>query len=234
MRKTWETIREVIGKKKHRENIPAFFKQNGNTITGALEIAEGFNSFFAGIGPELADSITPSNINFDSFLSPGIDEEFIFKRITPESLTEIVGKLKTKNSAGRDNISTKLLKHILPSIINPLCHLFNLSLQSGYVPTQLKTAKVVPVFKSGDKHNFTNYRPISLLSSFSKLLEKIVAFQMTGFLNKHKILYKHQYGFRKGHNTSHPVIHFLDKIYNSLNKNNPEYTLGLPGPKKGI
>ena len=92
---------------------------------------------------------------------------------------------------------------------------------------QLKSAKVVPIFKSGDKHNFTNYRPISLLSSFSKLLEKIVARQVSGFLNKHKLLYEHQYGFRKIHNTSHPIIHFLDKIYSSLNKNNPEYTLSI-------
>ena len=116
---------------------------------------------------------------------------------------------------------------ILPTITTPLCHLFNLSLQTGYVPDQLKSAKVVPVFKSGDKHNFTNYRPISLLSSFAKLLEKIVAHQVLGFLHKNNILFKHQYGFRKSHNTTHPIIHFLDKIYNGLNSNNPEYTLGI-------
>ena len=92
---------------------------------------------------------------------------------------------------------------------------------------QLKTAKVVPIFKSGDFHSFTNYRPISLLSSLSKLLEKIVAKQMVGYLNKHKILYEHQYGFRKGHSTIHPVLQLLDKILFSLNKPNPEYSLGI-------
>ena len=141
---TWE----VIGTKKHRENIPEFVKQNGNTITGALEIAEGFNSFFAGISPELAGSITitPSNINLESFLGPETEEDFIFAHVTPETLNKIEGKLKTKNSSGNDNnISTKLI--ILPSIINPLCYMFNLSLQTGYVPTQFKTAKVVPIFK---------------------------------------------------------------------------------------
>ena len=95
MGRTWE----VIGTKKHRENIPEFVKQNGNTITGALEIAEGFNSFFAGISPELAGSITitPSNINFESFIGPETGEDFIFARVTPETLNKIVGKLKTKN-----------------------------------------------------------------------------------------------------------------------------------------
>ena len=105
--------------------------------------------------------------------------------------------------------------------------MFNLSFQTGYLPIQLKTAKVVPIFKSGDKHSFTNYRPISLLSSLSKLIEKIMAKQMVGYLNKHKLLYKYQYGFRKGHSTIHPVLQFLDKILLSLNKPNPEYTLGI-------
>ena len=125
-------------------------------------------------------------IDFHSFLGPQIDERFIFSTVTHDTLLKIVTKLKLKNSAGPDNISTKVLKLILPTISLPLCHLFNLSLQTGFVPHQLKTAKVVPVFKSGDKHNFTNYRPISLLSSFAKLLEKIVAHQVIGFL--HKIL----------------------------------------------
>ena len=133
---TWE----VIGTKKHRENIPEFVKQNGNTITGALE---GFKSFFAGIGPELDGSITrpitPSNINFESFLGPETEEDFIFAN---------VGKLRTKNSSGNDNnISTKLI--ILPSIINPLCYMSNLSLQTWFVPTQFKTAKVVSIFSQG-------------------------------------------------------------------------------------
>ena len=82
-------------------------------ITGALEIAEGFKSFFAGIGTELAGSITitPSNVNFESFLGPETEEDFIFTLVTPETLNKIVGKLKTVQfSSGNDNnISTKLL-----------------------------------------------------------------------------------------------------------------------------
>lgn len=135
--------------------------------------------------------------------------------------------MKGKSSAGADHISSKLLKKILPINISPVCHLFNLSLQTGYIPSQLKLAKVIPIYKSSDKHLFTNYRPISLLSSFSKLLEKVVANQLFAFLNKFKLLYAHQYGFRKAHSTSHPIIHFLKKIYESLEKKEPEYTLTI-------
>ena len=123
--------------------------------------------------------------------------------------------------------STKLLKIIAPMIIGPLHHLINLSLETGFVPREFKIAKVVPVFKSGDKHDYNNYRPISLLSSFSKLMEKVVARQIIGFLNFHNLLYKHQYGFRANHNCSHPVLHFSDKIYKALNQKPSLATLSV-------
>ena len=103
-------------------------------------------------------------------------------------------------------------------IITPLHYLINLSLETGFVPKELKIAKIVPVFKEGNRHDFNNYRPISLLSSFSKLLEKIVAKQLLRFLHIHDIIYKHQYGFRAGHCTSHPVLHLSEKIYSALNQ----------------
>ena len=135
--------------------------------------------------------------------------------------------MKPKLSSGTEFISNKLLKHIAPIIIGPLHYLINLSLESGYIPRELKIAKIVPVFKDGDCHSYTNYRPISLLNSFSKLLEKIVARQLIGFLDAHNIIYKHQYGFRAKHNTSHPVLHFAEKMYNALNQNSPEKTLAI-------
>ena len=142
-------------------------------------------------------------------------------------MLDIASKIKSKNSCGPDNISSRLLKEILPIIADPLCYLFNLSFQTGFIPPRFKLAKVVPVYKSGDRHLFTNYRPISLLSSLSKLLEKIVAKQMYAFLYINNILYEHQYGFRKSHSTMHAVIQFLHNIHGALNKNVPEYSLGI-------
>ena len=95
------------------------------------------------------------------------------------------------------------------------------------IPREFKIAKIVPVYKDGDCHDFNNYRPISLLSSFSKLLEKIVAKQLVRFLHVNDIIYKHQYGFRAKHNTSHPVLHFSDQIYNSLNQKPSAKTLAI-------
>ena len=104
--------------------------------------------------------------------------------------------LKPKISSGADYISTKLLKEIAPVIITPLHYLINISLETGFVPAELKLAKIVPVFKDGNCHEYTNYRPISLLSSFSKLLEKVVSRQLIRFLHLNEIIYKHQCGFK--------------------------------------
>jgi len=93
----------------------------------------------------------------------------VFANTTPNIINDALSKLKNKNSSGPDNISTNPLKSIMPSIMGPICHLFNMLFKNGYIPTILKTGKIGPVFKTGESDKFTNYRPISLLSSFSKL-----------------------------------------------------------------
>ena len=90
---------------------------------------------------------------------------------------------------------------------------------------QFKIAKVIPIFKAGDKSQMDNYRPISLLSSFSKIMEKIVAARLIEFLDNNDILSRWQFGFRSGHSTTHPMVHFLNKISDSLNKK--EHTISI-------
>ena len=86
---------------------------------------------------------------------------------------------------------------------------------------------IIPIFKTKQKDKFNNYRPISILPALSKLLEKIAATQMFTYLNKFEIFYQHQYGFRPQHNTNQPLLHQMNKIYENLNKPQPEFTLGI-------
>ena len=123
MRKTWETIKNVTNTHKRGESIPNFFRQNGEIIAGTAEIAEGFNTFFAGIGPKLASEIPESNKDFTEFMGPSSPDIFLFNTVTPEILSSIASKLKPKNSTGPDRISTKLMKEIIPVILSPLCHI---------------------------------------------------------------------------------------------------------------
>ena len=92
------------------------------------------------------------------------------------------------------------------------------SLATGIVPLQLKIAKIVPVFKSGNTAVMDNYRPIALLSNFSKILEKVVCLRLYSFLDSNNILSGSQFGFRQGHSTTHPMVHFLNYISNAFEK----------------
>ena len=175
----------------------------------------------------MASKIVPSDTNYESFLTNRNPSSFQFHRIPEIDILEICRQLKPKLSSGADFISTKLLKEIAPLIITPLHYLINLSLETGYVPKEFKVAKIVPVFKEGDCHDFNNYRPIYLLSSFSKLMEQIVSKQILRFLHINDILYKHQYGFRARHTTSHPVLHLSEEIYKSLNQKSSVKTLAI-------
>ena len=128
-----------------------------------------------------------------------------------------ITNLKASTSEGYDNVSTKLLKQTVKEVATPLAHIVNLSLYHGIFPNDM-IAKIVPIFKNGNPKLFNNYRPISILPAFSKILEKIVCNRLLHFLESKNILYKHQYGFRKNHNTIHPVIHLLKDIANANDK----------------
>jgi hypothetical protein len=93
------------------------------------------------------------------------------KFVSSKEVEKIIKSLKTKNSSGYDGISTKLLKISSCFISSPLIYICNKSLSSGIFPDRLKYAMVKPLFKKGDRANISNYRPISLLSSFAKVIE---------------------------------------------------------------
>ena len=93
------------------------------------------------------------------------------------------------------------MKSYFGSLSKPLLHTFRLSLEQGIFLDDLKTAKVTPIFKVGDKNNFFNYRPISTLSSFSKTLEKIMCKRLFNHLSQHDLLYQKQFDFQQGHST---------------------------------
>ena len=116
-----------------------------------------------------------------------------------------------------DGMSLKLIKIIISDINIPLSHIFNLSFDQGVFPEKLKECRTVPVFKSGDPKLCDNYRPISLVNTISKILEKIVAINLTNHLQINNLLYKHQHGFQKGKSTEHNLIHVVNFIAKALN-----------------
>ena len=110
-------------------------------------------------------------------------------------------------------------------IAEPLSELINKSFLTGSFPDRLKIAKVCPVFKNGDKRLFSNYRPISILPSFSKIYEKVVSRSLVSFLEAGNILVENQYGFRQGRSTYMAIIEMLDKISAAID--NGEYPIAI-------
>ena len=108
------------------------------------------------------------------------------------------------------------MKMLTKVYIKPLTYLINISIKQGIFPEELKMAKVIPIYKSDDKQLIQNYRPISVISYFSKVFEKIMYNHVIDFLEHNNILYDFQFGFRKHHSANHAIITMVEKVSNGL------------------
>ena len=133
--------------------------------------------------------------------------------------------LKINKSPGHDGVSFNVIKKCFGELCEPLKYLFNLSIVKGIFPDDLKIAKVTPIYKADNSSNISNYRPISVLPCFSKMLERIMYNRLQKYLKHQNILYNKQFGFRTGHFTEHAIAQLVDQIYKAFEKN--EYTLGV-------
>ena len=193
-------------------------------VSNKAEIAQGFNEYFSKIGPSLSAKIkAKTDINPPQFgplhFLPMSDSTFTFDPVSSETILQIVEKLKDKKSAGVDGISNHLLKRTAECMIKPLYKLVNRSLLSGIFPKQMKVAMVIPLYKgvdAGSRHQYTNYRPIAILNSISKVLEKVVEGKLRSYLDYHDLFSPCQYGFRTKRSTSQAMLDLLNYAHDSM------------------
>ena len=140
------------------------------------------------------------------------------KPIIEDEIIKIIGKFDKNKSAGHDGIGNLIVKRVANEIARPLSAIFNLSLTTGIFPDQLKVAKVILIYKKDDNEIFSNYRPVSVLPCFSKILERLVFNRCIEFIDNNKILNHKQYGFRKNHSTYMAIMQLVDKINNAVEK----------------
>ena len=157
------------------------------TFTDNVEIANAFNKHFSNAAVKLAKIYLILILTFPiSFLE----------------LKRLIAEIKPKLSTGFDQIPPIVLRYLSDDALHALSYIFNLSFLQGKFPDAFKKTNIVPIFKKSDSKNLSNYQPISLLSSFSKLLEKITYKRLYNFLKCYNILNAEQFGFRPGHATS--------------------------------
>ena len=136
----------------------------------------------------------------ESFLKNKIMESIFLAPVQEDEIIKIFINIKN-GAAGWDGFRADIFKKIKHFIAPSVMHICNLSFTLGYVPTEMKLANVVPIYKSGDNMLFTNYRQISVLPHLSKVLERLMYTRLLNFLNKQKMLYDHQFGFRNSYST---------------------------------
>jgi len=221
IRRTWQTINNLIGKTSTKSTLAQVFKTDQGIVSDPHKIANEFNMYFSTIGHKLACDISASNKTAVQYLHTNSrrNQHSIFLTPTNEDeILKIIGSLKNKKSFGHDGISTISIKSISNSIAYPLSILINKSIETGKVPETYKLAKVIPIHKNKTKDQFSNYRPISLLPVFSKILEKAMHCRMQHFLEHHDLLYSNQYGFRRKHSTIDAITRFTTDTVRALDK----------------
>ena len=176
---TWKVLNEILNRNKGTRGLPSLFRADSHEISDPKEIANLFCKYFTNIGPNLASKIPASEKLHSSFLPPKLVNS-IFLEVASEE--EICGTCRSATAAGHDSIPMNLIKDSIDKMIFPITSIINLSITSGIVPNQLKIARVIPLFKSGEQDIFTNYRPVSVLPAFSKILERVMYNRLLKFL----------------------------------------------------
>lgn len=227
-RKVWRFVNNMQNNADKKHPNPVSILQIGNKqISNPTEIAECFNNYFTNVGQNLASHIPPSDFSFTHYLTKDrrVPNSCVFLPTCPQEIISIVSHMSGSDSSSFDEISTNFVKQIIIQIAHPLSELANSCFCTGKFPQNMKIAKVCPIYKSGSKNEMANYRPISILPTFSKILEKAIATRLTSFIEKEKILSESQYGFRKNHSTFMPIMKLHEKITQAID--NQEYCIGI-------
>ena len=216
LRKTWCGIKNIIQIKNNNGNSPSCLLDKGISITNPSEIASIFNSYFSSIGKTLQSKITSSYLNFTKYLKNPNIHDFLVLPICSTEVSKLISNMKIGKASGPNSIPSSVLKNLKNEISKPLSILFNLSFSTGVFPNILKTSSVLPLFKKGSKLDCGNYRPISLLSNISKLLERLMYKRFYNFLNVYNCISELQFGFRSQHSTSHTLVSITEKIREAI------------------
>ena len=213
LKKTWNLINSILGRKRSNKVL---------TFTN-VDATHNFNSYFVNIANDLivrtyGNNFDVSDRKFDKFMYERQNVELTDFNITTKEVENIISNLN--NSKGT-YFAPRILKLISPILSPVLTKLFNCCVKEGYFPKELKIAKVIPLYKNkGSINDISNYRPISMLSVFSKIFEKLIHNEVSNFFDSHNLFSSSQYGFRQKHSTVHALINAVSNLQESIDEGN--------------
>ena len=144
------------------------------------------------------------------------DSSFFFNPVSPSDIVLEIMTTPINKVYGLYSFPTRILRSAEHIISQPLFLLINKSLENGVYPSKVKLAKVIPIYKSDDESDPSNYRPISLLSVFDRFFENMMYYHLKSFLEQHNILHNSQYGFRKKRSTEHALLDIINQIETNM------------------
>ena len=226
MKNLWTGIKSIINTKS-KNSFQSIFQltHNGEIIQDPQKMANVFNNFFVSVSSQVCSEIPRTKKSPLDYLKNRSMNSFFISPVTHSEIEDIIIALKNGKSTGPFSIPVKLLKLVKSDISRPLACIFNESITLGIFPDKLKCAKVIPIHKKGAYNNPSNYRPISLLSVFGKLFEKLMFKRLYEYLDSLNTFYHMQFGFRERHSTNHALISMTESIKNTID--NGSYGCGV-------
>ena len=227
MKNTWAGINSLINNKKRDfKRISSIIHPVSKVPTNDCnEISNIFNDFFSSVGPNLASKLPSTNREFTDYMSGNFDKSFFFNPVMASEIETEILSISLNKAHGLYSCPTRILRSVRHILSKPLADIMNKSVSQGVYPSKLKHAKVIPVYKSDDETDPGNYRPISLLSNFNRIFEKVMFKRLKVFLDQNDILFRSQYGFRDKYSTQHVILDIVNTIQSNMDKK--LYTCGI-------
>ena len=223
IKKTWSVIKQLLAKKSKANSVKSLIV-NDTEITESSEIAEHFNNYFTEIAQTLDNQLpTTDQSPYLTVINNNLSSAF-FRPTTTLEINNIIINLKNKSSK-LNEMPVWLFKDLRSVLAEPISKLINSSISSGVFPDCLKCARVVPIYKKGETTNMSNYRPIAILPTLSKIFEKTISTRLLNFLEKSNIIIPRQFGFLRGRSTADSFLSLMEYIYEGLN--NKKHSIGI-------
>ena len=213
----WHILKEILNKKKNTPSCSCFHVKN--KITNNKEkIANGFNSIFINVGPNLAKNIPSDPRSPKMCMTRNLYSIVLLAVDTNEMISICIIKNLINDSPGCDAVAADVKASYMSysSFLEPLMHILNFSITNGIFPIEMKLAKVIPLHKADGPMIFSNYRPVSVLPVFSKVLESLMFNRLLSFTNNCNLLHPYQFGFRNEHSPELALLYLVDKISNAF------------------
>lgn len=225
----WQVINSERSTRKESKDIQWEINSSGKIVEDIQDVANIFNSYFATIVEDILQNNTSPKRSL--LERPNVNQpEHPLQNFHPVSLKEvlkIIQDMKPTSSAGLDDISSKLLKFCAEELCLPIMDVVNKSLQQGVFPSKLKTSKVYPLYKQGDKKEVHNFRPISIIPTVSKIIEKAVLTRLMTHLQLNNLLPERQHGFISGKSTTSALVDLIEHITDNIEAGNTVTSLFL-------